>query len=89
LYGRGHAGRYNHLPKLLWNETQAAVKRLALLLLLGCTHAAPAPAPPPAPRPPPPPDPLIVAQKLSEEAHAVLLQEGELLWTRLTTEVGT
>jgi hypothetical protein len=79
------------LLRSLWNESEPGVKRATVLLLLfSCTHAAPAPKPPEAQvaKPPPPPDPLVVAQRLSDETHALLRAEGELLWRRWTTGIG-
>lgn len=64
----------------------------ALLLLAACGHARPAPGAASASGAPdagpPPPDPLKVAAELSEETHALLRAEGELLWTRWTTGAG-
>jgi hypothetical protein len=64
------------------------VKRAALFLLVACTHNG-TPGPPGRPQQQPPPlDPLVVAQRLSDETHALLRTEGELLWKRWTTGAG-
>jgi hypothetical protein len=64
-----------------------------LALLAACGHARPSPAaaapPPGAPGAgPPPPDPLQVAPAISDEMHALVRTEGELLWARWTTGAG-
>lgn len=65
------------------------MKRAALLLsLLSCTHAGPPGKVQPAPARPPPADPLVAARLLSQETHALLRAEGELLWKRWTTGAG-
>src|SRR5712692_3808477 len=85
------AGIQRHISLLrsLWNESERSVKRAALFLLVACTHNG-TPGPPGSARPkqPPPLDPLVVAQRLSDETHALLRTEGELLWKRWTTGAG-
>ncbi len=66
------------------------MKRAALFLLVACTHNGGTPGPTGSGRPKasPPPDPLVVAQRLSDETHALLRTEGELLWKLWTTGAG-
>ena len=71
---------------------------IVLLFALACGHATPAPSPPPSGRrvaqgPPPPRaapanDVARTAAQASDEAHALLMEEGELLWKRWTTGSG-
>jgi hypothetical protein len=69
------------------------VKRstILLLILFACRHATPAPQPAGAAKPArsaPPADLAKAASELSNETHALLRSEGDLLWTRWTTGAG-
>lgn len=70
----------------------AAVRRfLVAVLALACGHASPkasAQTPGQAKAQPVAADVAKAAAELSEEAHALLRSEGELLWTRWTTGTG-
>lgn len=60
------------------------------LLAAACGHVAspPSRASEPPDAGPPPVDPQVEAAKLSDEAHALLKAEGDLLWKRWTTGTG-
>ena len=63
------------------------------MLLCACGHAQPAaraqdPQQAAPDAGPPPPDPAVISAQLSEETHALLRAEGELLWQRWTTGAG-
>lgn len=63
---------------------------LLFLFVLACSHAAPAAASKGAPLDAPvtPVEASRAAAGLSEETHALIRSEGELLWTRWTTGAG-
>ena len=66
---------------------------LALAFVAACGHARPSAAATPAAATtaraaPPAADPLKLVPAISEETHALLREEAELLWTRWTTGAG-
>src|SRR5260370_23679172 len=58
------------------------------VVLAACNHARPASERAQGAPDAGPPDPLQTPAAISEETHALLRAEGELLWTRWTTGAG-